>query len=608
MKSRTSFFNFTVLKKDLTRFSPLWALLLIFSVLSLLTNSLIGALLGSVTGNYTVNPFLVESIAASIQLHGVTQTFYGGLFAILIFGDLCKPRAAGSLHALPLRREGWFFTHTVAAICMFLLYYGIPSLLSLVTLKEFWYIGLLGLAVGFGLFLFYFALGAFAIQCAGSRLGAAAVYVLLNFLMPLITYLGQTFYEPQLYGVPFESPVLNLLCPTAEITSREFVNITGEYAGPAPQQYTITFHGIIPGDWWYLLGVVAAGAVLWLLALLLYRRRHVERAGSFIALPWVGKVFLIGLTLFSGAVWFRIGGQSYILLLIGLAVGFFCGLMLLEKQLKVFHLKSFLAFGLVAALLFGSVGIVLVDPLGIEEYVPAADQVSAAILGVDDTYDRVYYMYDAEDVRLDTPEELQKLEALHKALIGEKSKATASRTLASNLINASTPKLHITYRLKNGSTVRRAYPRPTKDTVQTQVKQLLSRIDIFETTENLRNVSSIEYVNYSDIIDSKTLPDLLILANPLTPDTSEFRTSYTIRHNAETTLDQDPLALGLWEAAWKDCEAGGMTQGGNYHTDIVGKLLITFRSTDGTTDTMRLIIYDHCYNFRDYLLALKNAQ
>ena len=51
-----------------------------------------------------------------------------------------------------------------------------------------------------------------------------------------------------------------------------------------------------------------------------------------------------------------------------------------------------------------------------------------------------------------------------------------------------------------------------------------------------------------------------------------------------------------------------MTQGGNYHTDSVGKLLITFRSTDGTTDTMRLIIYDHCYNFRDYLLALKNAQ
>ena len=37
MKSRTSFFNVTVLRKNLTRFAPLWALFAVAEVLGLLT-------------------------------------------------------------------------------------------------------------------------------------------------------------------------------------------------------------------------------------------------------------------------------------------------------------------------------------------------------------------------------------------------------------------------------------------------------------------------------------------------------------------------------------------------------------------------------------------
>ena len=51
MKSRTSFFNGTVLKKDITRFAPVWALHTVFLLLSIFSIFSASKLLASISAN-----------------------------------------------------------------------------------------------------------------------------------------------------------------------------------------------------------------------------------------------------------------------------------------------------------------------------------------------------------------------------------------------------------------------------------------------------------------------------------------------------------------------------------------------------------------------------
>ena len=105
MKLRTSFFNPTVFKKDLTRFAPTWAL-------------------------YTVGLFMVMAVCMDsayqyrqaenlVSILGVTAVInmgYAFLNAQLLFGDLFSARHCNALHAMPLRRECWYMTHVIAGL------------------------------------------------------------------------------------------------------------------------------------------------------------------------------------------------------------------------------------------------------------------------------------------------------------------------------------------------------------------------------------------------------------------------------------------------------------------------------------------------------------
>ena len=104
MKLRTSFFNATVLKKDITRFAPLWGLYTVFMLLVVL----------AIWGDYT-EPARFAGNADEIMVGmGVVNFIYAGLAALCLFGDLFKQRLCNALHAMPLRREGWFLTHCAA--------------------------------------------------------------------------------------------------------------------------------------------------------------------------------------------------------------------------------------------------------------------------------------------------------------------------------------------------------------------------------------------------------------------------------------------------------------------------------------------------------------
>jgi hypothetical protein len=233
------------------------------------------------------------------------------------------------------------------------------------------------------------------------------------------------------------------------------------------------------------------------------------------------------------------------------------------------------------------------DLLGVDTFVPKPEQVSSATI-VTGYHDAFLSTTMEDTVILDTPEELAMLETLHKTFLEEKDTVDEE---------GSYTELFIDYQLRSGRKLYRVYPIALKGDSKEQSKQLLSRLDTFQDTGFLRNVLNIEYQRHSDLVDSKTEPEVLIQAMPLNP--GYVNSGFNIRHKSETLLDQDPMALGLWEALWKDCQTGAMAQYWDFQTSSIGYLSITYLDENGNKQSENYTIYADCTNLREYLLSLK---
>ena len=93
MKSKTSFFNATALKKNITRYAPIWAVYTIFWLLFLFN------LAPRHAANAADN--VLDMLGEMVWLNLI----YGGLCAAFLFMDLFKSRLCNALHALPISRD-----------------------------------------------------------------------------------------------------------------------------------------------------------------------------------------------------------------------------------------------------------------------------------------------------------------------------------------------------------------------------------------------------------------------------------------------------------------------------------------------------------------------
>ena len=101
MRSATSYFNFTLLRKNFARFWPIWSLYGLFWLavlpLNILSNRIHwdGGMARSLPLNY-----LDGGPSAAVAL----TALFGLLCAMAVFSYLYASRSVGMLHALPLRR------------------------------------------------------------------------------------------------------------------------------------------------------------------------------------------------------------------------------------------------------------------------------------------------------------------------------------------------------------------------------------------------------------------------------------------------------------------------------------------------------------------------
>lgn len=532
MKLKTSWFNKTAFKKDILRYSPIWALHTIFLLLVLFGMA-----------DYSRDS-LARNIVDFLKPMALINLIYGGVCGVFLFMDLFNNRLCNALHAFPMRREGWLTTHILSGVLFSLVPNLLASGIGALMLWEYAYLAPVWLAISTMQFLFFFGTAVLAATCAGNLLGTAAIYGITHFITMFVYAVAQLLYQPLLHGVRLNGDVFLRFFPLNEMDGFDYVKLE-YYHDELDRQ--VEFRGF-EGEAWLYVGICAGVGLLCLfLACLVYRRRNLEAAGDFISLKPLAPLFLLVCTTGAGAFLFAfsdlVGNKTYLFLVIGMVIGYFAGKMFLNRTLKVFGKKSLLGLAVLVAVFGGSLLVTWLDPMGITTYVPKAENVETAYIhGADKSYyfvmeQSLFSYYGAVDdggYEITDSHELANLQDFHRQL-------TRYRPSEGDGVLCD---VRIHYKLKNGRTVTRYYEVGRYSAMGQRALEYFSDMRyIFEVNDTELLYDAFDAV-VVDIYESK----------------------YNI--NFKLT-DQQEIA-GLLDAIAKDCEAGKMAQNWAFH-DETGK-------------------------------------
>ena len=420
MQLKTSFFNPTVYKKNLTRFAPVWGIYTLCLVMGVVLMYVNG-------GSYKQFHFANNFINDLFFLTAGVNLIYGLIVAQLLFGDLFNSRMCNMLHAFPVKRESWFITNVVSGLTFSLVPTGIMALVAAPLLMGSMFENAAALAFWAFLaanleFICFFGMAAFAAMCTANRFTMAAGYGLLNGGAMIAYWLVDTVYTPMLYGVITPTALMWNLTPMYQMA--EFRFIEAEYSlwelrdlfGNQLDGVTLTY--TVTENWWHLWLAAGVGLVLALLALVLYKNRDLECAGDAVAFPWLVPVFEVLCAVFvATAVQYtvknilNISDGSLWVMFVGLILGWFVAKMLVERSARVFSLKNFGGLALLAAAFAITMGLTYLDVLGIEDYIPEAAKVKSVMFGTDWNSYREF----------DKPEDIEHFLKLQKEALAERA-------------------------------------------------------------------------------------------------------------------------------------------------------------------------------------------
>lgn len=475
MRSGTSCFNSTLYRKTMLRFWPLWAaygLMWLFMVPFNLLNNYFSMGRGSVIQAERAQ-VLVESardIPTTLQFGVFVACCYGVLCAMAVFGYLYNSRSACMMHALPLRREALFGTQYLAGLSFALL----PNLVVAgITLaaelplvpQNSWgtCLGSLGiwLLAQSGVNLFFFSFASFCAMFTGHILALPAFYGVLNLLVYVLDMLIRRLLNDFFFGfsVYYGGDMVRLpeiftpIWILSGATSWHVSSGTVDGVTKTINAYYLQDPGIVAA-------YAAAGVVLAVLALLVYRQRQVESAGDVVSVRLVRPIFKYGVAFCSGlclgmftTAFF--GWRSRLALAVCVVVwaviGCFVAQMLLSKSFRVLrYWKGAAASCVVMALLCVAC---FTDVLGLTAWVPQVGEVASITVDC-----RLNYPYDSGDATLynvTDPQQIQKVVAMHQAIVDHRDTVDSSSSRYEP--GDDYTYLRVTYTLTDGSVVERDY-------------------------------------------------------------------------------------------------------------------------------------------------------
>jgi ABC-2 type transport system permease protein len=565
MPLKTSWFSKTLFIKNVTRFWPVWAAytLIWLFIMPLNLQSLISA--NTVYGQARD---VIEDLIKRHLIYRYLDTgldmaiIFGILAAMAVFSYLYAGRSAGLIHMLPVRREGLFVTNYISGLSFLVLPNVAVLLVSAVLL------GLNGFAVPgalwswFGVMtsmtVLFYAFGVFCAMFTGHILALPVFYGILNFLAICLEELIELVLGRFIFGMaPNRQLVLGFLSPYYKYDEL----ITG------------TYDSQIEG-WGVIIGYAAAGIVLSVLALLIYRKRHVETAGDIVAVKPVKPVFKYGVAFCFALVFGLIlyttfedaGTAKSIWLLLGCMlpsgfVGYYAAEMLLKKSFRVIKsgLRGWLVFSLVLVVLTLTAKL---DIFGYERRVPKAAEVKEAYVGMHASYYgnvAARYYNNRNGVVSDGPEDIRDIIRLHELIV--KNRAAIERANEREVLqNGSYASVDILYLMNDGRMMNRSYSIPVTDALLKQADSPAAAYD--------------ELLNSPENIQSRHFPDGLTMlnfgnciVNPNYPAPPEDMPGYIILSQEE--------AYTLYKAVIQDMREGRIGKMHLYRNDELMDSLYT---------------------------------
>lgn len=494
MRSKTSCFNGTLFRKNLSRYWPLWglasfggAMFPLAMLLELLHN-----------GFRFWSPLETRQAYYTVLSYGVPviSIVYAILCAMAVWNYLYNARSVGMMHTLPVRREGLFVTNVLSGLTMMAIPYAVTGvLLVLVTMLfgGFEPMGVLVTILGvIGESLFFFGLATFCAFIVGNVFMLPALYGLLNFIAVLTDFMVNLLAQGFCFGlnssysgtVEWLSPVVYLIQKISPNSTYETQWVTDRLGGQRYETSVLTSVTLENG--WLIAAYAAAGAALLGLAWLLYRRRRSESAGDVVAVGWMKPVFRYGCAVYAAILGGRLlyallwesfqSGRYFTVLpmilcmIAGGAIGYYAASMLLAKTPRVFKTtwKGMLAVALGCAALCGAMKC---DLFGVVRRVPAPDSVKLVNVYAAGSN---YYLTPGKDDAL-----IEKVRTLHQTIIDDKDYimstaegrsvymeteegsytigAPASEIVSTSVNSFANTSVRFTYTLNSGLKVERRY-------------------------------------------------------------------------------------------------------------------------------------------------------
>lgn len=212
MKSKTSFFNKTVFKKNLTRFAPVMAVYTLCLILGMMMLYQINEEMGRTF-------WFASRIAGNLQLMGLVNLLFAPLVAMLLFGDLYNSRMCNALHAMPMRRETLFLTNVVSGLLFSMIPTAVMALLSVPLLnativENAWQIALLWY-VGTNLqFITFFGVAIFSVD--QGKFTSLLIYAAVGIVFAIVGLLLYRKRNLECAGdaiaFPILQPLFQLVC------------------------------------------------------------------------------------------------------------------------------------------------------------------------------------------------------------------------------------------------------------------------------------------------------------------------------------------------------------------------------------------------------------
>ena len=432
MRSKTSYFNPALFKKNLARFWPMWggaslvgALFpLAFLTILIQNHALFGELMSdplSITAGYYQ---IVAWIIPTLSL------LYAALCALAAWGWLYNPRSVGLYHSLPVTRKGLFVTDFLSGMSMMLIPYAVTGGLAILVSATVGGVEPVGLGVTIlsvlGMSFFFFASAMAVVFVTGNPFAFAAFYFIFHFIAAglewLVTMLMTIFY----FGVERSyQGVVEFLSPVMYLTRS--LNVDTEYAqitnAGGWEESVLTSVTLVNG--WMIAVYALAGVALLAFAWALYRRRRSESAGDVVAVGWMKPVFRYGVALCAAlaggmalyGLFFDISRANPVPMAVCMAlaglVGYYIASMLLAKSLRVFRgtWKGALATLLAAVALCLAVA---ADPLGMERWTPEPEQAQQVRFWMSG------WNGHGVNVILNDPAAIQEVLEVHRAIVAER--------------------------------------------------------------------------------------------------------------------------------------------------------------------------------------------